>query len=216
MAVVGVGGAGCNIAEGFFKDLAPVTVIAINTDERSLLETTADRKVLLYEGVSKFASIQRDAAFGRKCARSHSDDISNALHGHDVVVIIAGMGGGTGTGATPVVVEIARELNIMTLTIAVKSLSIEGRDRSAKEGLEALRSVCPAMVTIQNDLIFEKFPDLTVTEAFGKINKGIRAFVKEKVGMISETLEKEICRILPVYIRSERSPMFTMPAFTFV
>lgn len=215
VAVVGVGGTGCNVAEGFVKDLAPVNVIAVNIDEKSLSETVADRKVLLCGDVSKYARVQRDTAFGRRCARIHSDDISNALYGHDVVVIIAGMGEGVGTGAAPVVVEIARELNIMTLTIAIEPSSVGGSDRSAKDGLNALRSICPSTVTVQNDLVFEKFPGITATEALRRMNRGIQTFVKNKVKMISEIFEKEIYKVLLTH-SLEKDPISVKPAITFV
>lgn len=215
IAVIGVGGAGCNVVGRFTDDLLPVDVIAINTDREALHNTHADYKILICKDVTKGVGTLGDAALGKKCAKLHSDDIKDVLRGHDIAVIIAGMGGGTGSGAAAIVAEIAQGLNIMTMAVAIRPLSIEGRGIAAGDGLRSLRSVCPGTIAVENDMIFEKFSDMTITEAFDTVNKSIEDYVMIKVDMIAETFAKEIKKVLPLEEVSDRSTG-SVPASMFV
>lgn len=205
IAVIGVGGAGCNVVGRFTDDLLPVDVIAINTDREALQDTHADYKILICKDVTKGIGTHGDLVLGKKCAKLHSDDIRDALRGHDIAIIIAGMGGGTGSGAAAIVAEIAQGLDIMTMAVAIRPLSIEGRGIVAGDGLRSLRSVCPGTIAIENDRIFESFSDMTINEAFDAVNKSIEDYVMRKVNMIAETFAKEIKKILPSEEVSDRS-----------
>ncbi len=197
IAVIGVGGAGCNVVGKFTDDLLPVDVIAINTDRGSLENTHADYKILICKDITKGVGTGGDAVLGKKCAKIHSDEIRDALRGHDIAVIVAGMGGGTGSGAAAIVAEIAQGLDIITMAIAIRPLSIEGRGMAAGDGLRSLRSVCPGTIAVENDMIFEKFSDMTVTEAFDAVNESIESYVMRKVDLIVETFAEGIKKILP-------------------
>ncbi|MDN5357735.1 MAG: cell division protein FtsZ [Candidatus Methanomethylophilaceae archaeon] len=195
VAVIGVGGAGCNAAGKFYDDLAPVDVIAVNTDRAALEDAHADVRILICKDVTKGMGTRGDAILGKKCARVHAEEIRDALKGHDIAIIIAGMGGGTGSGAAAVVAEIAQGLNMITMAMAIRPLSMEGKGLVAGEGLRALRSVCPSTVAVENDKIVELFPDMTVQQAFDAVNEGIEEYVMKKTNRIADTLAEEIKRV---------------------
>ena len=197
VAVVGVGGAGCNAAGRFYDGLMPVDVIAVNTDRAALERTHADVRIFICRDVTKGIGTRGDASLGRKCARVHTEEIRDALRGHDVAVIVAGMGGGTGSGAASVVAEIAQGLNMVTMAIAIRPLTLEGRGVAAGEGLRALRSVCPGTVAVENDKMVEQFPDMTIQQAFDAVNDGIVRYVMKKTDDIAEAFAEEIRRVRP-------------------
>jgi cell division protein FtsZ len=197
VAVVGVGGAGCNAAGRFHEELMPVDVIAVNTDRAALEGTHADVRIFICRDVTKGIGTRGDASLGKKCARVHAEEIRDALRGHDVAVIVAGMGGGTGSGAASVVAEIAQGLNMVTMAIAIRPLAMEGRGAAAGEGLRALRSVCPGTVAVENDRMVELFPDMTIQQAFDAVNDGIVRYVMKKTDDIAEAFAEEIRRVRP-------------------
>lgn len=188
VAVIGVGGAGCNAAGRFYVDLMPVDVIAVNTDRAALEDTHADIRIFICRDVTKGIGARGDATLGRKCAKIHAEEIRDALKGHEVAVIIAGMGGGTGSGAAAVVAEIAQGLNMVTMAIAIRPLSIERRDVAAGEGMRALRSVCPGTIAVENDKMVEMFPDMTLQQAFDTVNDSIEEYVMRKTDGIAKAL----------------------------
>ena len=127
IAVVGVGGAGCNVVSAFSDSLCAVDTIAINTDKDGLHATDADTKIYICKEVLKGEGAHGDAVIGKKCADIHKEEIRQALSGHDVVFVIAGLGGGTGTGAASVVIDAARSQGILTFAVAI---SLNARVRS--------------------------------------------------------------------------------------
>jgi cell division protein FtsZ len=191
-AIVGVGGAGCRIASAFYDSLTSADIIAVNTHRKSLEDTDADVRIFICRDVVKGKGTGGDSALGRKCARIHSEEIRNALKGHDIAVIVAGMGGGTGSGAAAVVAEISQSLGIITMAVVVKPFSFEGNSRTAAEGLRSLRAVCPSTIAVENDIILEKFPDMTLNEAFGAVNESIVDYVKRKTDFAAENFAKEL------------------------
>ncbi|MCL2890289.1 MAG: cell division protein FtsZ [Methanomassiliicoccaceae archaeon] len=189
IAVVGVGGAGCNIVNDIYWADPSLDTVAINTDKVSLRGASADKKVCLCRDVTRGEGTKGDIRLGENCAKAHSEEITDALIGHDAVFIIAGMGGGTGTGVTPVVADIAHSLNMMVFTIAVKPFSFETqRTRAAKEGIAKASAVCPMTIVIENDKVLKNAPDATMDEAFKMVNRGIVNFIKEKKKAMSESV----------------------------
>jgi cell division protein FtsZ len=180
IAVVGLGGAGCNVVSCFFKALAPVDTIAVNTDKKALDETAADKKIYICKAVTKGDGARGDIGLGRLCAKTHEDDIKEVLSGYDAVFLIAGLGGGTGTGATSVVAEICDRLNIMTFVIGINPFFFETESVAiAKEGIRAIRAICQNTFTLENDKVLEIMPDATMKEAMHAVNKSILGFVME-------------------------------------
>ncbi|MDR0335273.1 MAG: cell division protein FtsZ [Methanomassiliicoccaceae archaeon] len=193
IVVVGIGGAGCNIVDDIYWADGSIDTVAINTDKDSLKRTSADRKVCLCRDVTKGEGAKGDTLLGERCAKAHMEEIRDALKDHDTVFIIAGMGGGTGTGVTPVVAAIAHSLDLITMTIAVKPFSFETqRVRVAKEGISKISAICPMTVIIENDKIAENAPNVTMDEAFELVNESIVNFIAEQKRKISEAMMDQL------------------------
>ena len=190
MAVVGVGGAGCNIVSGVYESAMPVNTIAINTDEVALRSVHADRKVCIRDG-DVCGGVRGDAVAGVLCAQAHEDSIMRSLEGNDVVFIVAGLGGGTGTGAVSVIAGLCDRLDILTFAIAVEPFSFEGsRCGLAAEGMKVLRSVCSHVSTVSNDLGIECMPDSTMDEVLAGINASVCRHISELADRIPQVLEE--------------------------
>jgi cell division protein FtsZ len=197
IAVVGVGGAGCNVTSLFYESLCNVDTIARHTDKMAMEAVFADKKIYICKSVTKGEGTKGDNGLGRKCADAHKEEIEKAMTGHDVVVIIAGLGGGTGTGAASVVADICNRLNIMTFTIVINPFSFESsRLGTAREGLRTIRSVCPGTFVIENDKILSIMPDVTMERALRAVNESVMDFVlrmtKEIPGKVIEETESAI------------------------
>jgi cell division protein FtsZ len=178
IAVVGVGGAGCNVTSLFYESLCNVDTIAINTDKMAMSAASADKKIYICKSVTNGEGTKGDNGLGRKCADAHKEEIENAMIGHDVVFIIAGLGGGTGTGAASVVADICNRLDIMTFVIAINPFSFESsRLGTARDGIRAIRAVCPGTFVIENDKILSIMPDATMDRAMRAVNGSVKDFV---------------------------------------
>lgn len=189
VAVVGIGGAGCNIVSSFYDALCPVDTIAINTDKDALHATRADTKLYICREVLHGEGAQGDATIGRRCADIHMQEIREAVAGYDAVFVIAGLGGGTGTGAMPVVIDAAQSQGIMTFAVAINPFSLEGRRREvAREGWARIRAICENSILVNNDNVLGLMPDLTMGRAFGEVNISIRAHVMDSVGLLCSTI----------------------------
>ena len=169
--VVGVGGAGGNavnrmIAEG----LQSVEFIAINTDAKDLLRSDADVKISLNDASSRGLGAGADPEKGAKAAQDHQSDIEEALKGSDMVFVTCGEGGGTGTGAAPIVADIAmNEVGALTVAVVTKPFTFEGRKRkkSAEEGIKTLSDCVDTMIVIPNDKLLDiAEKKTTMLEAF--------------------------------------------------
>lgn len=156
--VVGVGGGGQNavnrmIAEG----LAGVEFIAVNTDQQALMLSHAPIRVRIGEKVTRGLGAGSNAEIGEKAAEESADEIYSLLKGADMVFITCGMGGGTGTGAAPVIARIAKELNALTIGVVTKPFSFEGtpRMRTAEAGIERLKEHVDTLIVIPNDRLLD-------------------------------------------------------------
>ena len=173
ITVVGIGGAGCNsmnlLAE---KQVEGVRLVAINTDMYSLASSLAHVKLQIGENMTKGGGTGGDPEKGREAARKDSDKIAAAIEGTDVLFIATGLGGGTGTGASPVVAEIAKETGILTIAFAIMPFDFEGPEtiKKAQEGLEELRSKVDAIMVALNSNIKNGDVTRSPKEAFGEID----------------------------------------------
>ena len=152
--VVGVGGAGKNAINRMVEEnVQGVEFIAINTDLQDLYMTNANHKIQIGEKVSRGLGAGANPEVGRLAAEESRELIADALKGADMVFITAGMGGGTGTGAAPVVASVAKELDILTIGVVTKPFSFEGRKRmqQAEIGAENLMENVDSLVVIPND-----------------------------------------------------------------
>jgi cell division protein FtsZ len=156
--VVGVGGAGLNAVNRMLDaGIAQVEFVAVNTDAQQLELSDAAVKVRIGDELTHGLGSGADPATGRRAAEEGSDQIRAALRGSDMVFVTAGEGGGTGTGAAPVVARLARELGALTVGIVTTPFGFEGTRRrgSAEAGVEALRAECDTLIVIPNDRLLE-------------------------------------------------------------
>jgi cell division protein FtsZ len=156
--VVGVGGSGCNaISRMIEAKLKGVEFVAINTDAQALHHNKATEKVHIGKNLTKGLGAGMNPEIGRQAAEENRDEIQEVLKGTDMVFVTCGLGGGTGTGAAPVVAETAKELGALTVAIVTKPFAFEGAQRRsiADEGLEALRDRVDTLITIPNDKLLQ-------------------------------------------------------------
>jgi cell division protein FtsZ len=156
--VVGVGGAGINAVNRMIDAGIPeVDFVSINTDLQQLQTSDAPTKIHIGTELTRGLGSGADAEIGRRAAEDDYDQIRSALRGSDMVFVTAGEGGGTGSGAAPVVARIARELKALTVGIVTLPFGFEGtrRRRQADDGVEALRAACDTVIVIPNDKLLE-------------------------------------------------------------
>ena len=152
--VIGIGGGGGNAINNMIRsNLAGVDFIAANTDVQALETSLAPVKMQLGRGITKGLGAGANPEIGRSAALEDVDKLKDMLQGSDMVFITAGLGGGTGTGAAPVVAQIAKELQALTVAVVTKPFNFEGRQRKkqAERGIQELKKVVDTIITIPND-----------------------------------------------------------------
>ena len=168
--VVGVGGGGVNAVNRMIEaGLRGVEFIAVNTDAQALLMSDADTKLDVGRDLTRGLGAGADPSIGRKAAEDHEDDIREALEGADMVFVTAGEGGGTGTGAAPVVARVARELGALTIGVVTRPFAFEGRRRAtqAEDGVHNLREEVDTLIVIPNDRLLQIADrNISVVDAF--------------------------------------------------
>lgn len=168
--VIGIGGGGNNAVNRMINaNITSASYVAINTDKQDLLMSNADQRLQIGEKITRGLGAGAEPDVGFKAAEESKASISEILKDTDLVFITAGMGGGTGTGAAPVVAQIAKEMGILTIAVVTKPFSFEGRKRieNADRGLENLRKYVDTLVVIPNDKLFQLVPKGTpIVDAF--------------------------------------------------
>ncbi|GHA02333.1 cell division protein FtsZ [Ignatzschineria ureiclastica] len=172
--VIGVGGAGGNaITHMVNSGLTGVTFIAANTDSQDLHQAKADVRIQLGEQLTRGLGAGANPEIGRQAAEETKEHIKAELNGADMVFIAAGMGGGTGTGAAPIVAEVAKELGILTVAVVSRPFSMEGRkrDQAATQGLKQLAQNVDSLITIPNDRLMSVLgKGVSLYDAFSAAN----------------------------------------------
>ena len=168
--VVGVGGGGSNAVDRMIESgLMGVEYLAVNTDAQVLDLSAADRKLQIGGELTRGLGTGGNPDMGRQSAEESRQDIMMALDGADMIFVTAGMGGGTGTGASAVIAEIARELGALTIAVVTKPFTVEGHRRAAlaAEGIARLKEHVDTLIVIPNDRLVEMSDQsLSLTEAF--------------------------------------------------
>ncbi len=181
IVIVGVGGGGCNTASALMRlGIEGATIIAINTDMAHLDRSLAHKKVLIGYSITGGLGAGGYPEVGRACAIKDSNKIAEALGSKpDLVFIAAGMGGGTGTGAAPVVARIAKEKGAIVISVVTMPFEHEGRDRRKKavSGVRRLRKYSDTVIMISNDKLLQ-YKDLKLQEAFDLANYVLAVMVK--------------------------------------
>ena len=159
--VMGVGGGGCNAVNSMIdSNVSSAQFISVNTDNQALLLSKAEISLQIGEKLTKGLGAGSDPSIGEQAAEESKDAIVELLQGTDLLFIAAGMGGGTGTGAAPVIAKIAREMNILTVAVVTKPFSFEGRVRNenANKGIANLKKYVDTVVIIPNDKLLQFLP----------------------------------------------------------
>ncbi|MGK7874161.1 MAG: cell division protein FtsZ [Xenococcaceae cyanobacterium] len=170
LKVIGVGGGGCNAVNRMIEsDVAGIEFWAINTDAQALAHSAAPQRLQMGQKLTRGLGAGGNPAIGQKAAEESRDEIANALENTDLVFITAGMGGGTGTGAAPIVAEVAKEMGCLTVGVVTRPFTFEGRRRTnqAEEGITGLQSRVDTLIIIPNNQLLSVIsPETPVQEAF--------------------------------------------------
>lgn len=169
--VFGVGGGGGNAVQNMVQqDIKGVTFVTANTDRQALDKIDVPNKYQLGAQTNRGLGAGGNPEVGREAAESDEAEIKNILQGHDMVFITAGMGGGTGTGAAPVVARIAKEMGILTVAVVTTPFAFEGmpRAKSAKDGIEQLSAYVDSIIVIPNQKLNQVYRNLSMRDAFRK------------------------------------------------
>jgi cell division protein FtsZ len=167
--VIGVGGGGGNTTSRMREiGIKGGEIIAINTDAQDLLYANADHKILIGRELSKGLGAGSNPRIGAEAAKEQQQEIKKKLENSDLVFITCGLGGGTGTGAAPVVAEIAKKQGALVIGVVTLPFTVEGEKRleNANEGLERLESIVDTLIIIPNDKLLDLAPDLPLPTAF--------------------------------------------------
>lgn len=187
--VVGIGGGGTNAVNRMIEaGLKGVEFIAVNTDAQALLMSDADYRIHIGEKLTKGLGAGSDPEIGYQAAEENRDNIREVLQGADMVFVTAGKGGGTGTGAAPVVAEIAKELGALTVGVVTRPFSFEGRKRNiqAEEGIKLLKEKVDTLIIIPNDRLLQVTDKkTTMLEAFRVADDVLRQGVQGITDLIT-------------------------------
>jgi cell division protein FtsZ len=189
--LVGVGGAGSNAVDRLkMENLERLQLAVINTDYQALASSPVQDKVLAGMSVTRGLGAGGDPELGREAAEADREKIGAVVKDCDLVFLVTGMGGGTGSGASPVVAEIAAESGALVIAFVTMPFSFEGgrRLKQAEEGLRALRQVCDAVIPLPNDVLLQEAADNeTVLDSFARADEWIGRGVKSIWSMLFKT-----------------------------
>ena len=180
--VIGVGGGGCNAVSRMIEsNVSGIEFWAINTDAQALSGAAAPQRLQLGKKITRGLGAGGNPAIGQKAAEESRDEIAQALEDTDLVFITAGMGGGTGTGAAPIVAEVAKEMGCLTVGVVTRPFTFEGRRRTtqAEEGIAGLQSRVDTLIVIPNNLLLQVIgAETPVQEAFRRVDDILRQGVQ--------------------------------------
>ena len=180
--VIGVGGGGSNAVNRMIRaEMMGVEFIALNTDAQALLQSDAPHKLRIGDKLTRGLGAGGDSAIGERAAEEDTEKIAQALEGSDMVFITSGLGGGTGSGAAPVVAEIAKEQGALTIAVVTKPFTFEGAKRklTAERAAEALKAKVDTLITIPNDRLRDVVQKNTsILDAFRVVDDVLRQGVQ--------------------------------------
>jgi cell division protein FtsZ len=189
--LVGVGGAGSNAVDRLkMENLERLQMAVINTDHQALSSSPVQDKVLIGTGVTRGLGAGGDPELGREAAEADREKIATVVKDCDLIFLIAGMGGGTGSGAAPIVAEIAAESGALVIGFVTMPFSFEGgrRNKQAEEGLIALRRVCDAVIPLPNDMLLQEAAEgETALDSFARADEWIGRGVRSIWSMLFRT-----------------------------
>lgn len=202
ISIVGCGGAGNNVVNSIYWSNKKVETVAVNTDETKLEKINANKKILIGKDVTHGQGARGFPEVGEHCADQARSALQSVLKGSDIVIVIAGMGGGTGTGAAPIVVDVAKGMNVVTFAIAINPFSYEkGRQAAAKEGIRKLRGVAENTIVLENDRLLDLAGDIPVNESFAIMERSINNLIDSMTHRITEDVVAPIREEVEAYFR---------------
>ncbi len=182
ITVVGVGGGGCNAVNRMISEkIRGVEFVAINTDNQQLTNSRAETVIRIADSDSNGLGVGGDPERGARAAENSRDEIRNLFTDVDMAFITAGMGGGTGTGAAPIVADMARQAGALTIAVVTRPFAMEGapRSRAAQSGVDRLNDVADTVIVIPNDRLIDKNDrSLTLSQAFHRADDVLRQAVR--------------------------------------
>ncbi len=186
--VIGVGGAGNNcINQLYSKNIDGAETIAINTDKQQIKQIRADRKILIGIELTRGMGAGGEPKLGAQCAMASGSEIEALFDNVELIFLIAGMGGGTGTGATPIIADIARSKGAIVIALVTMPFYFEfGRNNRAKQGLRQLAIHAHSLLVINNNKLLGIAPELPLDQAFNQVDD----LITEIVSGITETMTK--------------------------
>ncbi len=188
--VIGVGGGGCNAVNRMMEaDLKGVQFIAVNTDRQALNRCKAETKIQIGEKLTRGLGAGGNPEVGQRSAEETLDEITDLLEGADMVFITAGMGGGTGTGAAPIIAKASKDMGILTVGVVTKPFAFEGKKRKdqAELGLKFLKKYVDSLVVVPNDKLLETCEKNTsMMQAFSMADDVLRQGVQGISDLISD------------------------------
>jgi len=199
--VVGVGGGGGNaVARMYAERIVGVTYLAINTDAQHLVQLDAPNKIRLGDMLTRGLGVGGSPELGRQAAEESREELFESLRGSDMVFLAAGMGGGTGTGACPVLAEISKEAGALTIAVVTKPFAFEGhkRRKQADDGIQQLRERVDSLIVIPNDRLLQLCePDVTAEMAFKMADDVLRQGVQAiaELATVSGTINLDFADI---------------------
>lgn len=186
--VVGVGGGGQNAVTRMYNEPIPgAEYVIVNTDQQAIEKSPVPVRLRVGDDTARGLGVGGDPSKGRECHEENREDIRKTLEGADLVFVAAGMGGGTGTGGTPIVAEVAKEIEALTIGVVTKPFSFEGSHRMKKaiEGIEELRGKVDTLIVIPNDrLLAISDDDMTMSSAFSLADNVLRQGVQSIAELI--------------------------------
>lgn len=187
--IIGVGGAGGNTVASIIRSgVKNIESIIANTDSQAMDGISTDKKIVLGKSLTKGLGAGSNPTLGEKSAKESKQEIENALKGADLVFVAAGMGGGTGTGAGPVIANIAKDLGALVVGVVTTPFAFEGRARlgNAQIGVDKLTSLCDSMIVISNDRLLKQFGSIPIKDAFIFSDAVLKQSVRTITDLISE------------------------------
>ena len=187
--VIGVGGGGCNAVSRMYRDRIPgVEYLAVNTDAQHLLRSEMPVKIRIGDKLTRGLGVGGDPALGREAAEESREELYEAVRGSDMIFIACGMGGGTGTGAAPIVAEIGKETGALTIAVVTKPFNFEGRRRSkqAEDGIQQLKDKVDTLIVIPNDRLASIVDEtMTAENAFKLADEVLRQGVQSIAELVT-------------------------------
>ncbi|SVE50416.1 uncharacterized protein METZ01_LOCUS503270, partial [marine metagenome] len=179
--VFGVGGGGGNAINRMYKNtISGIEFISVNTDNQALDSSIVPNKIRIGDRIARGMGVGGDPSKGKQCAEESRNDLKESVSNSDMVFIAAGMGGGSGTGAAPVIAEVAKSSGALTIGVVTKPFGFEGTQRldAALEGIEILKKNVDTLIVVPNDKLLETEDNLSMSDAFDLADDVLRVGIE--------------------------------------